>query len=107
MIGSAVAGFFFAVLFALAGLHAVVVQTQVELDAVNAEIATLEELHVQTLADLAWTGSAVGLAETALDAGYVPAAEPVALSPVPPGRLAPPPTDDPFGVDAMIAGGAG
>ena len=56
-IGTAVAGFFFLVMFALAGLHAVVVQTQSELDDVNSDIAALEELRVNTLAERAWAES--------------------------------------------------
>lgn len=95
-IGSAVAVFFFLVLFALAGLHAVVVQTQSELDAVNSEIAGLEAARVGSLADLAWAGSAIGVETTALAAGYVPASQPVNLSPVPFGRLVPPLSADPF-----------
>ncbi len=99
-IGTGVAGFFFLVLFALAGLHAVVVQTQSELDDVNSDIAALEELRVNTLADRAWSESAVGVETTALAAGYVPAPDLVILTPVPPGQLTPPERPDPF------AGGA-
>lgn len=95
-ISSIVASFFFVVLFALAGLHAVVVQTQAELDEVNADITRLEELRVMRIADLAWAGSAVGLETTALAAGLVPAAEPAILTPVPPGGLAEPEFADPF-----------
>jgi hypothetical protein len=99
-ISSAVAGFFFLVMFALAGLHAVVVQTQSELDDVNSDIAALEELRVNTLAERAWAESPVGLAAIATAAGYVQAAEVVNLTLVAPGRLAPPVSADPF------AGGA-
>lgn len=95
-IGSIVASFFFVVLFALAGLHAVVVQTQAELDDVNADITELEELRVMRMADLAWADSAVGLETTALAAGLVPAADTVILTPVPPGGLTPPRFADPF-----------
>ncbi|MDW3218519.1 MAG: hypothetical protein R8F63_07870 [Acidimicrobiales bacterium] len=95
-ISTMVAGFFFAVLFALAGLHAVVVQTQADLDAVNAEIAELEDARVDSLAQLAWAESAAGLAEAAAAAGYVPAADPVNITLVPPGQLTPPATIDPF-----------
>lgn len=97
MISSIVASFFFVVLFALSGLHAVVVQTQAELDGVNADIASLEEQRVMRLADLAWADSAVGLETTALAAGLVPAADsPVILPPVPEGELSPPRFADPF-----------
>lgn len=99
-ISTLVASFFFIVLFALAGLHAVVVQTQAELDEVNADINALEELKVMRLADLAWADSAVGLETTALAAGLVPAGETVILTPVAPGALAPPGTDDPFSARA-------
>lgn len=95
-ISTMVAGFFFAVLFALAGLHAVVVQTQADLDAVNAEIAELEDARVHSLAQLAWAESAAGLAEAAAAAGYVPAADPVNITLVPPGHLVAPATVDPF-----------
>lgn len=95
-ISSIVASFFFVVLFALAGLHAVVVQTQADLDAVNAEITSLEELRVERLADLAWADSAVGLEVTALAAGLVPAADTVILAPLPPGALDRPASIDPF-----------
>lgn len=95
-ISSIVASFFFVVLFALAGLHAVVVQTQADLDAVNADITALEELRVARQADLAWADSAVGLEVTALAAGLVPAGNTVILAPLPPGALDPPASIDPF-----------
>lgn len=106
-ISSAVAAFFFVVLFALAGLHAIVVQTQAELDDVNADISELEELRVMRMADLAWADSAVGLETTALAAGLVPAGDTVILTPVPPGALTPPQFVDPFaapGSSAPLAG---
>ncbi|MEZ5244416.1 MAG: hypothetical protein R2707_04900 [Acidimicrobiales bacterium] len=109
-ISSIVASFFFVVLFALAGLHAVVVQTQAELDGVNADIASLEEQRVMRLADLAWADSAVGLETTALAAGLVPAADSaIILTPVAPGELSAPQYVDPFapvGSSAPLAGSA-
>jgi hypothetical protein len=99
-ISSAVAGFFFVVMFALAGLHAVVVQTQAVLDEVNADISALEEIRINTLAEQARASSAVGISDAAQAAGYVPAPEVVNLVVVPPGRLTPPSSADPF------AGGA-
>jgi hypothetical protein len=99
-ISTAVAGFFFVVMFALAGLHAVVVQTQAVLDEVNADISALEETRINTLAEQARASSAVGISAAAQAAGYVPAPEVVNLVAVPPGRLAPPIGSDPF------AGGA-
>ncbi|MEQ8841276.1 MAG: hypothetical protein RIB98_09865 [Acidimicrobiales bacterium] len=104
-ISTIVACFFFVVLFALAGLHAVVVQTQAELDDINADITALEELRVERQADLAWAQSAVGLETTALAAGYVPAADTVILAPVPPGELTPPASFDPFAPGAGAAAG--
>lgn len=95
-ISTLVAGFFFAVLFALAGLHAVVVQTQAELDAVNTDIADLEDVRVHSLAELAWAESAAGLAEAAAAIGYVPAANPANIPLVAPGRLDAPGSADPF-----------
>ena len=96
-ISSIVASFYFLVLFALSGLHAVVVQTQAALDDVNADITSLEEERVMRLADLAWADSAVGLETTAIAAGLVPAADsPMILPPVPEGELSPPSSADPF-----------
>ena len=95
-ISTLVALFFFAVLFSLAGLHAVVVQTQAELDGVNAEIAELEELRVLTVAERVWSESVEGLAAAATEAGYVPAPDVVTLAPVPPGRLDAPTSANPF-----------
>lgn len=110
-IGSIVAGFFFAVLFALAGLHAVVVQTQARLDAVNADIAALEEVRIHALAERARFDSPEGIAELASAAGLVEAPMPVLLAPVAPGMLEPPPVSNPFGPEGTsaspTAGGVG
>lgn len=100
-ISTIVAMFFFALLFALAGLHAVVVQTQSELDDVNAEIADLEERRILTLAERVWSESVEGLAVAATSAGYVPAPDVVTLARVPIGQLAPPSSADPFGTRAL------
>lgn len=108
-ISSIVAAFFFVLLLSLAGLHAIVVQTQAELDGVNADIAALEEQRVMRTADLAWAGSAVGLETTALAAGLVPAADTVIVAPVAPGRLTPPTNMNPFaaeGTSPLLAGSA-
>jgi hypothetical protein len=107
-ISTAVASFFFVVLFALAGLHAVVVQTQADLDEVNADITSLEERRVVRQADLAWADSAVGLEVTALAAGLVPAGDTVILAPLPPGELTQPKSIDPFvpGSPAVAGGTA-
>ncbi len=95
-ISSIVASFFFVILFALAGLHAVVVQTQAQLDEINTDITALEELRIVRQADLAWAQSAVGLEATALEAGFVPAGDTAILAPVPPGELTAPTSIDPF-----------
>jgi hypothetical protein len=95
-IGSMVAGFFFLVLFVLAGLHAVVVQTQAELDAVDAHIVELEERRDEAEEARARADSPEGLSAVAAELGLVPAPEVVFLTPVAPGGLTAPATDDPF-----------
>ncbi len=103
-IGTIVAGFLFVVLLSLAGLHAIVVQTQAQLDAVNADIAALEDARVNAIAQRAWFDSPAGLAESATEAGLVPAADFEPLAPVAPGLLGPPEVADPF---EASGGGAG
>ncbi len=85
-----------AVLFLLAGLHAVLVQTQATLDSVEAQISTLELQRNEALATLAWHDSPDGLAEAAADAGLALATDVEMLTPVVFGALAPPPYPDPF-----------
>ncbi|MDG2027379.1 MAG: hypothetical protein P8J50_09735 [Acidimicrobiales bacterium] len=95
-ISTMVAAFFFVVMLALAGLHAIVVQTQADLDGVNDQIADLETGRVHALAELAWAESAAGLSEVAAAAGYVPAADHEHLALVAPAALEAPVTVDPF-----------
>jgi len=85
-----------ATLFAIAALHAVVVNTQARIDGINEEISTLEDELEVRVADEAWLDSPAGVHEAAQRAGLVEAADVVALAPVPEGQLAPP-GDDPFG----------
>jgi hypothetical protein len=101
-IGSLVAAFFFLVLFVMAGLHAVVVQTQAELDSILADIAELEEVRDEAIGRRAEADSPAGMAERATQNGLVPAPDVPILTPVPPGRLAPPSVPDPF-----VGGGTG
>jgi hypothetical protein len=98
--GSLFALFVFATLFALAALHAVLVQTQARIDGLDRENAELGELLNTRLADEAWIDSPDGLREAALGAGLVEAPDVVALVPVPDGLLAPPTSADPFRPEA-------
>ncbi len=84
------------VLLLLAGLHAVLVQTQATLDSVDAQISTLEIERNEALATLAWHDSPDGLAEAAARAGLALATDVEMLAPVAPGALTPPTRPDPF-----------
>ncbi len=86
----------FATLFAVAGLHAVLVQTQAEIDAIHTENSALEVQRNRLLASQASHDSPEGLEELALAAGLVPAADVVMLAPVPVGALVGPDSVDPF-----------
>ena len=103
-IGTLVAGFFFVILLSLAGLHAVVVQTQANLDSVKADVADLEDDRVNSIAERAWYDSPAGLADAAAAAGLVPAADFVMLVPVPPDLLGGPSSADPFATAGGEAG---
>lgn len=101
--GSLVVVALFGILFAVAGLHAVLVQTQAHLDAQrSANAAVVEEISALE-AELAWIESPAGVEEWAAAAGLVRAPGYVILSPVPAGRLAPPTSADPFAVAPMVA----
>ncbi len=82
--------------FVVAGLFASAIQTQVEIDGINREIAELRETRVDILAERAWHDSPEGLAGTATGAGLVPATDVTPLTPVATGFLAPPTETDPF-----------
>jgi len=84
-------------LLMLAGLHAVLVQSQAKLDSLDAEIAGLEVQKNETLAELAWHDSPDGLAEAAAAAGFVHATDLKVLAPVAEGELLRPAGIDPFG----------
>ena len=94
--GTLVAVVMFVILFAIAGLHAVLVQTQAQLDAQRAANAALAEEVVDLEADLAWIESPAGVEEWAEAAGLVRAPGYAELSRVAPGQLAAPPPGDPF-----------
>lgn len=96
MLGTAVVATFFAVLFIVAALHAVLVQTQAQIDAQRAANAAVQAELAVVNADLARVDSPEGLEQWAIDTGLVLAPEVVILSPVAPGTLAPPMSGDPF-----------
>ena len=96
-LGTAVIITFFAVLFAIAGLHAVLVQTQARIDAQRAANAEVQEQLDDVVAQLAWIDTPEGLEHWARTSGLIEAPEVVSLAPVPIGALAAPTTDDPFG----------
>ena len=96
MLGTSVVVALFAVLFVVAALHAVLVQTQAQIDAQRAANAAVQAELAAVTADLARVDSPEGLEQWAIDAGLVLAPEVVILSPVAPGTLAPPMSGDPF-----------
>lgn len=87
----------FATLFALAALHAVLVETQAQIDALDHENHDLREQLDQRLAEEARLDSPDGLREAAAAAGLVEATDVPPLVPLGPGLLAPPTLPDPFG----------
>ena len=97
MLGTSIALLIFAIMLAVAGIHALSVQTQAEIDAVRVENTTLETAQTRLVAELSWIDSPEGLVELATAAGFVPAAEVINLIAVPEGQLAPPRSADPFG----------
>lgn len=96
LLGTSVVVTFFGVLFVVAALHALLVQTQAQIDAQRATNAVIQADLAVVSADLARIDSPEGLEQWALDAGLVPAPEVVILSLVEPGTLAPPTSGDPF-----------
>ena len=86
----------FAILFAIAGLHAVLVQTQASLDAQRADNAVVAEQIDALEAKLAWIESPAGIEEWAETAGLVRAPGYIVLSPAAEGALAAPAVADPF-----------
>lgn len=84
----------------LAALHAVLVQNQARLDGLIADNQTRRKKVDDLEAEIAHLDSPDGVSEQAVEAGLVPAAEPVTLSPVVPGALARP-LEDPFGLAGL------
>ena len=82
MLGTSVVVALFAVLFVVAALHAVLVQTQAQIDAQRAANAAVQAELAAVTADLARVDSPEGLEQWAIDAGLVLAPEVVILSPV-------------------------
>ena len=95
-LGSAVVITFFGVLFAIAGLHAVLVQTQAQIDAQRAANAEVQEQLDEVVAHLAWIDTPEGLEHWARTSGLIEAPEVVSLAPIPAGALAAPASGDPF-----------
>lgn len=96
-LGTAVVITFFGVLFAIAGLHAVLVQTQAQIDAQRAANAEVQEQLDEVVAHLAWIDTPEGLEHWARTSGLIEAPEVVSLAPLPPGALPAPVEVDPFG----------
>ncbi len=95
-LGTAVIITFFGVLFAIAGLHAVLVQTQAEIDAQRAANAEVQEELDEVVAALAWIDTPEGLEQWARRSGLIQAPEVVSLAPLPVGALPAPDAGDPF-----------
>lgn len=102
-LGTAIGLFLFVTLLALAGLHAVLVQTQAGLDELGEQNALRRERIEQLVAEVAHLDSPEGVAEQAFASGLVAAPEVVTIAPLAPGALEPPPLD-PFGLAAPGAG---
>ena len=96
-IGSTLLLVVFVTLFVLAAIHAMLVQGQAQIDAINAENVVLESKVTRAVASLAAADSPEGLATQAAAAGLVESASLVMLAPVPDGALAAPILVDPFG----------
>ncbi len=96
MLGTAVAVGLFAVLFVVAALHALLVQTQAQIDAQRVANAAVQAELAVVNADLARVDSPEGLEQWAINAGLVLAPEVVILSPVALDTLAPPTSGNPF-----------
>ena len=85
----------------VAGLFAGDIQTQAEIDRIKREITELQEERIEVLAERAWHDSPEGLAETAVNAGLVPAAEVALLVQPAPGFLERPDGVDPFNPEGV------
>jgi len=98
-LGSAVAITIFVVLFVIAGLHAVLVQTQAQIDAQRAANAQVQEELDDVVAALAWIDTPEGLEHWALTSGLIEAPEVVSLTPIAPGALPAPSSANPFALN--------
>ncbi|MBT5139632.1 MAG: hypothetical protein HOH36_12820 [Acidimicrobiaceae bacterium] len=96
-IGTTVLLIIFTTLFVLAAVHAVLVQGQAQIDAINAQNVVLETTVTKARASLAAADSPEGLAAQAAAAGLVESGSLVMLMPVADGALATPTGADPFG----------
>ena len=83
-------------LFAIAGLHAVLVQTQARIDAQRAANADVQAELDEVVATLAWIDTPEGLEQWARRSGLIQAPEVVSLAPLPAGALPAPGAGDPF-----------
>ena len=101
--GTAVIITFFAVLFAIAGLHAVLVQTQAQIDAQRSANAEVQEELDRVTADLAFLDTPEDLEQWARTSGLIQAPEVVSIAPMPIGTLAAPDAADPFAAPTVEA----
>lgn len=103
--GSAVIILFFAVLFAIAGLHAVLVQTQAKIDAQRSANADIQEQLDDVVSRLAWIDTPEGLEHWARTSGLIEAPEVVSIAPIPIGALSAPAVADPFAAPSVEVAG--
>jgi|DEB0MinimDraft_10_1074344.scaffolds.fasta_scaffold00077_32 hypothetical protein len=103
-IGSLIGAIAFVGLLGIAALHAVLVQTQAEIDAQRSENAVLQEQVDQSVVTLAWIDSPEGLETWARDHGLVVAEETRPLAPVNEGALPAPASANPFGPTSGAVG---
>jgi len=102
---SVVMGGVFTVLFAIAAVQAVLVQTQARIDAQTAaNLAIVEQIDALD-AQLAWIESPAGIEAWAKETGLVRAPGYIILSPVGEGALAAPVVADPFASKRLIHSG--
>jgi len=95
----------FTILFAVAAVQAVLVQTQAHLDSRQAENLAVAEQIDALEAELAWIESPAGIEAWAKATGLVRAPGYVILSPVTEGALAAPVVADPFVSKRLVPAG--
>ena len=98
--GSILGAVVFVGMLAIAALHAVLVQTQAEIDSQRTANAVLQAQVDQSVVTLAWIDSPEGLESWARDNGLVVAEETRPLAPVNPGELPAPLSANPFGPES-------